>query len=228
MNIQLIFTSLALFFHYSVSAETLSEITLPDIEPMQGMSTIWIAKKIIYNTHPMSIRHFRCVKSSKEVVHYYASKWKVSGHGELTHKQIGEYKTIGYAHNGYAYSVQVKDIGNRSEGKFVVTRNRAVKKYPIALPIHTDSKIVSRIHSLDMGLESETITLSMNMSMNANRHWFHASFIKDGWIKQDNLTENNKAPHIYQKGKQLCQLIFIDKSSVANHLSMVMIHWIKG
>ena len=86
-------------------AEDLASLRMPEFEIMRGMKTEWVADKMIYNGHPMTIQNFSANRSSEDVMRHFASRWKVKGHGELKPRRMGDQMTIGYEHNGYSYSV---------------------------------------------------------------------------------------------------------------------------
>ncbi len=212
---------------YPAYAEDLASINLPKIKIMHDMSTQWVAEKIVYNAHPMSIQNFKSNKSAKEIISNYASRWKLKGHGQQITQQVGELLSIGYEDNGHNYSVQARDISGGSTGTLVVTRSRIFEQEPTHFPIYPDSQVISRIHSIDVGSRSETLTLSSNEISSISKQWYQSLLVRKGWISQSQLLADNSTL-IYQKDKQLCQLIFIDGSPVPGHHSMVMIHWIKG
>jgi hypothetical protein len=213
---------------HSVQAEDLSGLQMPLFDVMHGMKTEWVAEKMIYNGHPMTIQNFSANRNAEDVMRHFASRWKVKGHGELKHRRVGDDMVIGYEHNGYSYSVQARDVPGGSEGSLVVTRIKEYEQGPVKFPIRPDAHLVSRIHSIDMGARSETLTLSSFQSASMNKHWYNATLSRDGWIGQETLPSSDGRVIAFQKGKAQCQLTFIDKSLVRNHRSMVMIHWIKG
>ncbi len=195
---------------------------------MNGMKTEWVAKKMIYNGHPMTIQNFSAHKSAEYVMQHYASKWKLKGHGELKHQRVGEDMTIGYEHNGYSYSVQARDTLGGSEGSLVVTRNKAFEQGAVKFPLYPEAQLVSRIQSIDMGKRSETLTLSTYQSASMVRNWYSSTLSRNGWITQESLPTNGNGVMAFQKDRAQCQLTIIDKSPVRNHQSMIMIHWVKG
>jgi len=230
MNKGLFIVVLLVFFLYigSVQAEDLGVVKMPQFEAMYGMKTEWVAEKMVYNGHPMTIQNFSVHRSAEDVMRHFASRWKVKGHGELKHNRVGEDLTIGYEHNGYSYSVQARDVPGGSEGSMVVTRNKEFEQEPLVFPLYPEAQVVSRIHSIDMGALSETLTLSTAQSASMISNWYSSTLSRKGWIAQDTLPSTGGGVIAFQKGKAQCQLTFIDKSPVRNHQSMVMIHWIKG
>lgn len=222
-----IFLFFILMVHSAV-AEDLSRLKMPSFDVMHGMKTEWVAEKMVYNGHPMTIQNFGANRNADDVMHHFASRWKLKGHGELKHKRVGDEVTIGYEDNGYSYSVQARDVPGGSEGSLVVTRNKEYKQGPVKFPVHPDAQLVSRIHSVDMGAKSETLTLSSYQSAPMIKQWYHSTLLRKGWIGQETLSPSGGGVIAFQKGKAQCQLTFIDKSPVRNHRSMVMIHWIKG
>jgi len=211
-----------------VSAENLKSFQLPEFNLNSDMKVQWVARKMIYNSKPMSIQQFHSSLSAKEIIRFYNHHWQYKGNGLQKPVAQGEYQMLAYEHDGHVFSVQVKNINGGSEGELVVTRNRSYQQGPIAFPLHHDAKVVTRIHSLDMGTKSETITVSHTHLSNVSEHWYRNALIRKGWSNQDNGSSISGNQAMYQKGKQLCQLIFMDNSSMAGHQSMVMIHWIKG
>ncbi len=230
MNSRLIISGFLSFMLVTLSAqaEDLSGLHMPEFETMPGMKVEWVAEKMIYNGHPMTIRNFSSNRNADGVMKHYASRWKVQGHGELKYSRVGEDLTIGYVHNGYSYSVQARDEPGGSKGSLVVTRNKEFKQRAVKFPVHPDAHMLSRIHSIDMGSRSETLTLSTYHPVSIHRQWYRATLSRKGWQAQDTMPSSGQTVLAYQKGKSLCQLTFIDKSPVPNHRSMVMIHWIKG
>jgi len=224
-----IFVALVLFsVAGNVNAEEISDLKLPSIKIMQGMQVEWVAEKMVYNEHPMTIQNFRSNRKSKDIMKYYESKWKVKGLGQLKHQIMGKELTVGYANKSHSFSVQARDVPGGSAGSFVVTRNKTFKLPEIKFPIYRDAHIISRIHSLDMNVKSETITLSSYRSTSMNKQWYRSELSRKGWKEQEVMMDKKGAMLQYQKGKQLCQLRFVSKSPVREHRSMVMIHWITG
>lgn len=229
MKKSLIIICLLLVFPvYSVQAEDLSRMELPLFDIMHGMKVEWVAKKMVYNGHPMTIQNFKAHRKAEDIMQHYESRWKVKGLGKLKHQVVGDQLTIGFESRGYSYSVQAKDVPGGSQGTLVVTRNKAYQEKSMQLPVHPDAKVVSRIHSVDDKIRSETLTVSSSHAVALNKHWYRSALSRNGWVGQSTLSPTNEQVIMYQKGKELCQLTFIDKSPVRDHRSMVMIHWIKG
>ena len=209
-------------------AENLSDIEMPLFDVMSGMKTEWVAEKMVYNGHPMSIQNFMSNRNSKDVMRHFESKWKVKGLGELKYQVVGDEFTLGFVNNGYSYSVQSRDIPGGSVGSLVVTRDKIFSQSDIKFPIQPNAHVVSRIHSLDLGVRSETITLSSYHSASMNKQWYRSQLPRNGWVGMGNTMKLQGSVLEYQKGKQMCQITFINKSPVREHRSMVLIHWIKG
>lgn len=206
----------------------LTDIKLPVFDIMTGMKVQWVAEKIIYNGHPMSIQSYLSIRNAKDVMRYFESKWKIKGLGELKYNTVGKDYTIGFVNNAYSYSVQARDAPGGSKGTLVITRNKAIKQSKTKFPMLPDGYILSRIHSIDIGIKSETITVSSYRSAQMSKQWYRSKMLRNGWIAQPSVIKKTNAILEFQKGKELCQLTFIGKSPVREHNSMVMIHWIKG
>jgi len=221
-------TFVILMFSMTIQAEDLNDISLPLFDVMSGMQTEWVAKKMIYNGHPMSIQNFKANRNTKDVMRHYQSKWKVKGFGQLKYQHVGNNLTLGYEHRGYSYSVQSHDIPGGSVGSLVVTRDKVFKEPELSFPVQKNVHVVSRSHNLDLGVHSETITLSSFRSASMNKEWYLSELLRNGWKKQDSLSGQKNRVLEFQKGKELCQLTFVNKSPVREHRSMILIHWIKG
>ncbi len=209
-------------------AEDMNNLQLPAFDIMSGMQTEWVARKMVYNGHPMSIQNFVSNRNSKDVMNHFESKWKLKGLGQLKSRHVGNDLTVGFVNRGYSYSVQSRDVPGGSVGTLVVTRNRIFVQSEIKFPMPPDAHVISRIHGLDLGIRSETITLSSYRSASMNQQWYRSTLSRAGWSGQNTMTESRGTILEFQKGKELCQLTFIGKSPVRKHRSMVMIHWIKG
>ena len=228
INKYLIFVVCSFFILSKVQAENLKNIELPMFDIMTGMKTVWVAKKMIYNGQPMSIQKYKSNRQAKDVMRFFESKWKIKGLGELKYQKVGKELTIGFVDKGYSYSVQASDIPGGSAGTLVVTRNKIFMQAKLTFPLSPNAHIVSRIHNLDMGIKSETITVSNYHSVLMNKQWYESTLTRAGWIGQTTMGGRKENTLEYQRGKELCQLTFIGRSPVREHRSMVMIHWIKG
>jgi len=209
-------------------AEKLKNVHLPLFDIMPGMKAVWVAEKMIYNGQPMSIQNYKSNRRAKDVMRFFESRWKIKGFGELKYQTLGKDLTVGISRNGYTYSVQAHNIPGGSEGALVVTRDKGFVQTKTKFPLLPDAHIVSRIHNLDMGIKSETLTVSTYRSAVSNKQWYQSNLPRTGWIGQRSMQNSGGDTLEFQKGKQICQLRFVNKSPVREHRSMVMIHWIKG
>ena len=213
----------------TVDAADLRTIDLPAFEPMPGMKTEWVAEKMIYNDMPMSIRNFRSNRKACDVMKYFESKWKLNGFGQMKAQKVGEDWTLGHEVHGYVHSVQVHDIPGGSEGSLVVSMAQPIAPEKTEFPILPNATMVTHIQNLDLGIAAETFTISSSRSSQDTRSWYEAEMNRRGWTLQDYGAQQVRARQLeYQKGKQLCRIMFMDKSPVQGHRSLVMIHWIKG
>jgi hypothetical protein len=221
---------LVILYQYTalINAAGLPSITMPFFDVMNDMKVEWVAKEYFYNGYPMTIQRFTSSKLSKDILTYYQNKWRSSGHGHQNYSLVGKEFNIGYEEDGYSYTVQAEDTSYGSRGTLVVTENKQYELGPLAVPVHTDNKIISRMHSVDNSVLSETIILNSLKSISHNKHWYHALLVKDGWILQSDNSNSTENVLMYQKLNQYCQITYAGKNDYPGHKVVVMIHWIRG
>ena len=110
-----------------------------------------------------------------------------------------------------------------------MTRNKPFGQQETEFPLAPNAHIVSRIHSIDLGVKAETLTISTFQTGSMNKTWYQSTLTRAGWKLQPSGIINESQHKLgFQKGQQACQLTFIDKSPIKQHRSMILIHWVKG
>jgi len=220
--------SVSIFSFENAYAYERSELVLPRLQIMPGMNLEQVAYPIIYNKKLMSISNFTTKKSIKDVMSYYSSLFKLKGHGDIAASTMGSKQVIGYEKNGYLYSLEVDRAGSGSSGSIVISRLKNIKNVIHVFPMRINDKLLTHIISFDAGIEAETLILTSQNSMSANRNWYRDRLMKLGWVRYIHHANKNTHEEQYQRGSQSCQVIYSSSGLLNDSNSLIQIHWIKG
>ena len=201
---------------------------LPELKIMPGMQLEWVAKKMIYNNNLLSIRNFSVNQKPDVVMNYYASLFKIKGHGVLKSTSFGKEKTIGYEHEGYLFSIQVKGIQNGSIGSIVVSRRLVIEPVTHEFPVRNTNRVITRIQNLDKGRHATTLHVRSRLSVADNRNWYRSTLKKQGWLIYNTASGRSVYEEQYQKGSQYCQIIYTKTETSSGVETLIQIHWVKA
>jgi len=221
---------LIVLYHYSFSlnAARLPSISMPSFIMADGMNSQWVAKNFFYNGYPMTIQKFTSSKLSEDLLAFYKNKWRSSGYGIQEVGLIGEAYNIGYEENEYSFSIQAENTSYGSLGTLVVTKNKQYDLGPSMIPVHSDNKVLSRMHSLDNAVLSETLIINSLNSISLNQRWYDTLLASDGWKLQSHYEDLSSAVVIYQNNNRQCQITYADANHAPGNKVVIMIHCIQG
>lgn len=216
---------------FSAYASDLLQQKIPLIKVMPEMDVEWVAEQILYNGIPMSIQNFKTTKPAMEVIEYYKDQWE----NRVAEETVQQIKTIGTEIDGYYFSVQIQELGLGTQGTLTVTpslnSHRVQASNNTEFPLIPDSLVISKIESMDRGVQSETLIAVNKDSVIDNENWLSIELVNQGWQRQENDTSisiQQNQPITYQRGKQLCQITLIGDDPRFQGSSMILVNWTKG
>lgn len=218
-----------------VQTSPFSDVTrgdqLPVLNIMPGMHAEWVARKMIYNGIPMSIRSFSVTSSASTVIHYYASRWKDKGAAIVAHSRTGEFDVIGVGYGRFYDSVQVRDVEGGAEGVLVVTRSLESSAYEFSskFPLPPETELLTKIESIDAGVRAETLLVKNHQSVNFNAVWMTTTLRRQSWRLQstESPAVGRRRQLSFQKGSQRCQVTISAQADRADAGAVILVNWVK-
>lgn len=205
------------------------EHRLPEVTLMPNMQHRWVAKHMVVNGVPMSVRAFVSDRTPEQVLEYYTHRWKAKGLAQVARSQHGEEKTIGMEYRGHYYTVQVHDRPSGSQGTLTVTQSllETAPSTNTDFPLVPGSQVLSKIESKDFGQRAETLTYTNNQSASSNAIFVTAALERNGWVQQEFSKDPAMAGRVlnFQKANQLCQISIVDHQPGQ---TLTLVNWIKG
>ena len=224
----LMFLAFAPFGSYAKRYDPL-DMPLPTLEVIPGAQSQWVGRQMAHNGMPMSVRMFTFPGTEAEVQKYYRTLFKSKGHGESQHRNLGEYRVIGYELRGYIYSVQYRQIGRVVEGKLTVTpapgRFRNNKKTKMA--VAPGCQVLNKVESLDFGKRSETLTLTCQKALNSLEYFYLSHFEREEWSLIRKSYGSKGVVLDYQRGSSTVQVTLNQFTQKNKRLVNILINWIK-
>lgn len=205
---------------------------LPVLDIMPGMRLEWVARNMIYNGIPMSIRRFSIGSSATTVMHYYASRWKGKGAVRVAHSKTGQFEVIGVGHRQFYDTVQVRDVDGGSEGVLVVPRFLRASEYDFSskFPLPPETDLLTKVESVDAGVKAETLVLKSRRSVHFNATWMETTLIRQSWTLQSTVSRSagNRRQLNFQRGSQRCQITISAKNDRTGLGVLILVNWVKG
>lgn len=206
-----------------VNAVELPRVSMPTIDTMQEMKVLWVAKNLFFNGYPMTIQEFNSPLVPLDVAEYYQNIWRVDGFGKRKYTMLGNKYSIGYEKNGFSYTVQTEDATYGSRGTLVVTKNKFYQIASISIPVLPGNTLVSRMHSVDSKVLSETTISKSSYDIGSLKKLYHEYLTGNGWVQQ-----GDDVDHVanYQRKNHICQIIYAEKNSIVE-MKLVITHCIR-
>lgn len=204
---------------------------MPEIEAPTGCHTAWIARKMIRNGLPMSIRAFSSNESATEISEYFLHEWKknaLSPMGELLKEGR---RRVGVLKGDYYISVESYPTLRGSEGFIVVTADpsETVPESRTELPLPRSFRVVNKDEYLDDGIVAESVTAVSDRSQRIERNELSRQLESAGWSFVNGAGGNRSSDQTqmeFQKSVQQLQVtVLSDKSS---QQTVMLLHWRKN
>jgi hypothetical protein len=204
---------------------------IPLIEGPPGSAMAWIARKMLRNGLPMSIRAFATPDSSEDVAAYFLHDWKKQAYSPNS-ETLGEGKRrVGALIGEYYVSVQTYPTSRGSEGFIVVTTD-PVESEPsreTTLSLPRSLRVVTKDEYLDDGIVAESLTAVSDRSIRVESSEIARHLRTAGWAEVPNMAGGNSqnvSQMEFQKNAQQIQVTL--KSEKSMQKTVMLLHWRKN
>lgn len=203
-----------------------------DFPPPPNSLVQEIAKDVVINGLPQSIKIYTSEISVKEVVNFYRSEWSSLGVGPPIVDAIDNKKIISLAtEEGYFFTVMAEpragsgSIGNMSIA-FLDRMKENGPKPGADFPMPEDSQVASDMVSHDFGKRARMILLRNSYSMDYNKRFYNSSFKFGGWtLTKDSSTPRSKGRGItleFKRGIEVATIVITDEISNTTVLANIV------
>ncbi|PCJ15530.1 MAG: hypothetical protein COB04_13015 [Gammaproteobacteria bacterium] len=192
----------------------------------------WVAKDIVVNNSPMSIKEFNYPGSAEQFEEFYKQQWP----GPFFNKsRLGDETLLGYVKKPYYYSLRYKSRFGQLTGQMIVSKvdaksNRGLRT---ELPLPLGSTIRQVILAKDRNIYSESITVNNRLSINGNARFMISELQLQGWRPDDNtitrqqLNKNDNVQLELSRPPSRIQITLSKQPNPSELTTQMLIHWIK-
>lgn len=145
----------------------------------------WVARHMIYNGVPMSVKRFDSDQKPSDILAFYRRAWASNTAGAPVENTVDPWQTISIPQGKCFFTVQVQAAGkNGSTGLLSATqvpdRTRVISPDK-SLPMMSGSKIINDIEHRDDGKSARTLMLSNGFSAESNASFYRQTLADQGW-----------------------------------------------
>jgi hypothetical protein len=233
-----IFLSSFLLFALCQSANS-SKVALPDIPLPIGAKWQWVARDMIINGSPMSIKAFVYNDNDKKFIKFYDEFCRKHGARHFSNDGSDKSRVIGcqLSDGNYYLSIIIEPAAKKRnihnlqiEGKITVSLALGKAKVNTfsQFPVLVGSKIISKIESSDGDRLVQTIVFENNNSVRANIKYLNRELAKVGFSPEftnDVLSNTENAQVNFEKAGELVQVTV--KPGKLGGQTSVLVHWVK-
>lgn len=206
-------------------------VNMPHIEGPPGASTAWIAKRMLRDGLPMSIRAFKAKSGIDEVMGHYSHEWRKRALSPRENRQGKRQRILGVLDGDYYMTIQAFPTSQGSEGFIVVTADPA-KISPdrkTSFPLPESLRIVRKDEYLDGEIAAETLTAVSDRSQRNEIGEISRHLRTNGWAEVSGPFDGsslNVQVLEFQKSSQLVQVTVSSDKSLEQ--TTVLLHWRKN
>lgn len=204
-------------------------VTLPDAPVIPGASWFWVGRKMAIDGLPISIKMFTFFGKEEELTRFYDSEWQTAGHGQLVVRKLAGTNVLGHELDGYYTSVQYTVLGEKIDGKIVVSvvPTKMYHQSKSTIPTPPGAKVISRVESLDDGRRSETLTLVLMKSMEMGRDYYLNQLETMGWKQLFASRDPTGYLGQFQSNDGQLQINIKPLPASNGKSSQILVHWLK-
>ncbi len=236
----IVFLSSALLSMACQSADSI-KVELPDILLPSGAKWQWIAKDMIINGYPMSIKAFVYQDGEEKFIKFYDKFCREHGARYLSNDGSDQSRILGCQLLGgnYYLSIIIEPAAKKLstykyhpqiEGKITVSLapGKAKVNTLTQFPVLVGSKIISKIESNDGERQVQTIVFENNNSVRANIKYLNRELAKAGFSPEytnEALSNSKNAQVNFEKAGELVQVTV--KPGKLGSQTSVLVHWVR-
>ena len=204
---------------------------LPEIEVPPGATSAWIAKKMLRNGLPMSIRGFATSDSVDEVADYFVHEWKKNAMSPIKEEFKDGRKHVGVLFDDFYVTVQAYPTNRGSEGFIVVSKDPHGDQPNTStrLPLPHSLRVITKDEYLDSGIVAESLTALSERSISAESGELSRLLRNDGWSEVEGVgNRQNQDIHMmeFQNNRQQIQVTLTKDH--ASQQTVMLLHWRKN
>jgi hypothetical protein len=204
---------------------------LPEIEVPPGANSAWIAKKMLRNGLPMSIRGFATSDSVGEVADYFMHEWKKSAMSPMKEDFKDGRKRVGVLMDDFYVTVQAYPTNRGSEGFIVVSKDphSAQPNTNTKLSIPHSLRVVTKDEYLDSGIVAESLTALSERSIRTESRELSRLLRNDGWSEVEGVgSRRNQEINMMEFQNNTQQIQVTLTKDHASQQTVMLLHWRKN
>jgi hypothetical protein len=204
---------------------------LPEIEVPPGATTAWIAKKMLRNGLPMSIRGFATSDSTDEVATFFMHEWRKKALSPVREEFKNGRKTVGVLKGDYYVTVQTFPSRRGSEGFIVVSKDpqSSTPTKSTKLPLPHSLRVVTKDEYLDSGIVAESLTAVSDRSIRIESRELSRRLRREGWSEVEGVSDRRSLDINMMEFQNNSQHIQVTLRADRNAQQTVMLlHWRKN
>lgn len=210
------------------------DLSLPVVGMVPGVQTAWIARHMVQNGMPMSIRSFISVMPIHEVLKRYQRWLEEHGSGHVVIVKSSGVNTLATSKGVFFISIQgANKPGNESAGYIVVSLlpgfQHSSKK--TSLPIPSPGQVISVQRYDDGGKRGQSVTLISPRPTTLAADEVVASFEDAGWkqLKRYSQTDSGDIRlFMFRRGSHYAQAVMQPDRQQITGGTLVLINEIEG
>lgn len=210
------------------------ELPLPKIGAIPGVSTAWVAPRMVQNGMPMSIQAFKSSRSIYEVLQNYKRWLSDNGANQAAIFPSEGLNTLGAGLGPFFISIQGKNQATYGSAGFIVVSlapDSINPKIKTTLPLPDSSKIVTVQRYDDAGKRAESLTLTSPKAVTVVADSLRGNFEDDGWTSLPDYEKANSPESrllAFQRGSEQLQAVLQRNDREIPAGTLIFITWIKG
>lgn len=214
--------------YHAVAVNDPQPLPLPEVELMPELKGYWVARRMVMNGLPASIRVIRGAINPETVIAHYERSWRHDKHTTLKRRE-GQWYVISARRSDQFVTLQIRAAGAGSEGLIMVSADPAdyTPRFDTAFPLPQSVVVIGRQTYVDGDVEAESITLRSPRSLSSETLAFKDLLAREGWLVTiDRAASSTTGGHMmeFQKGSQHAQ-IFLARNPAGGGETLMLITW---
>lgn len=161
-----------------------AELDCPNF-PEPDAKLQWVARHMIYNGVPMSVKRFDSDQKPADILAFYRRVWASNSAGAPVENMVDPWQTISVAQGKCFFTVQVQAAGKAGSTGLLSATQAPDRKRVIApdkaLPMMSGSTVINDIEHRDDGKNARTLLLSNAFSAESNASFYRQTLADQGW-----------------------------------------------
>jgi len=203
----------------------------PEFSTPKDSRLVVVSDDMVYNGVLMRSWELNSNKGSDYIKKFYINLWGKDTSEDSPAYLIDEFEKwtiVSRVEGDYMMTVQI-DSGNKKTGHALLAISNLPSKNSITVigegfPRPDRSRVLSDIHSNDIGKKSRTLIIQSEASMSKNYRFYRNKFINKGWIEISKPNErlNNLKALVMVKGSDELNITF-EKMNKKTSIVVVMV-----